>query len=92
MLDEKKIEYYDKPFRGFYYYERYTDQEIESLWKIIRHWCKIFAIPAKFDTSNFNLNVNAIKGVPGVFSHSNYRADKGDVHPQDELIEMLKAL
>ena len=91
-LPESKVCTYEKPFRGSNYYERYTDQEIETLWKWIRHYCKAFNIPATFDVSNFDLNVNAIKGVPGVYTHCNFRADKGDLAPQKELVEMLKQL
>jgi len=91
-LDEKKVVSYEKPFRGFHHFEKFTDQEIEQLWRFIRHYCKKFDIPARFDVSNFDLNVDAIKGVPGVYTHTNYRADKADLHPQPELIEMLKSL
>ena len=91
-LDEKKVVTYEKPFRGYYHYERFTDQEIEQLWRFIRHYCKVFDIPATFNVENFDLNVDAINGVPGVYAHINYRADKSDLHPQIELIKMLKAL
>mgnify|MGYP001567470932 CR=1 FL=1 len=92
VVPESKVVRYENKFRGFEFFERYTDQELETLWKSIRHNCKEFSIPAKFDVSNFDLNVNAIKGVPGVYTHCNFHAEKVDCPPQEELIEMLKAL
>ncbi len=91
-VDASKVVTYEKPFRGCRHFERITDHEIETLWKWIRHICKVFDIPAKFDLTNFDLNVNAIKGVPGVYTHCNFHAQKVDLPPQKELIEMLKAL
>lgn len=92
VVPESKVIQYENKFRGFEFFERYTDQELETLWKSIRLNCKRFDIPAKFDVSNFDLNVNAIKGVPGVYTHANYQAEKVDCPPQKSLIEMLKAL
>lgn len=87
-----KVIRYPDGFRGFEYYERYTDGEIESLWKWIRHYASKYNIPAKFNTNIFDLNPDAINGVPGVYTHCQYRADKGDMPPQPSLVEMLKAL
>lgn len=92
VLPESKIITYEKPFRGLIHYEKITDEELETLWKAFRYNCAMFNIPAKFDVSNFDLNVNAIMGVPGIYVHSNFRADKGDWPPDPRLIEMLKAL
>ena len=39
-----------------------------------------------------NISKNAMNGVPGVWTHTSYRNDKSDCHPQKELIEMLKRL
>ena len=91
-VDPKKVVTYEKPFRGARHFERITDAELESLWRWIRAICKRFVIPTKFDVSNFDLHVDAINGVPGVYTHCNFHAGKSDLPPQPELIEMLKAL
>ena len=38
----------------------------------------------------FETNEKALKGYHGVWTHTSYRTDKSDCHPQPELIEMLK--
>ena len=40
----------------------------------------------------WNLNEDALKGEPGIWSHTSYRPDKSDVSPQENLIKMLKNL
>ena len=42
--------------------------------------------------TGFELNTDALAGKPGIWSHTSVRKDKFDVHPQDELIAMLKSL
>lgn len=39
-----------------------------------------------------NISKNAMNGVKGVWTHTSYRADKSDCHPQKQLIEMLRGL
>jgi hypothetical protein len=40
----------------------------------------------------WDLNDDALNGKNGIFTHVSYRADKSDMHPQPELVEMLKGL
>jgi len=43
-------------------------------------------------SEGFDLNDNAKKCVPGIYSHSNIRADMTDVSPQPKLMTTLKEL
>lgn len=88
----KNVVVYDKPFRGFYGYERYTDAQIESLRKLLVYWGNIYKIPLKYNPDMWDVSMNALSGVAGVYTHVSYRTDKSDCHPQDNLIEMLKSL
>ena len=38
------------------------------------------------------ISANAMAGKEGVWTHTSYRADKSDCHPQNELIERLMGL
>lgn len=91
-VDEKKIIHYTGGFRGSEYFERYTDHEIEALWKLIRSWAKRFKISTSIKGNIFDINEDALKGTPGIFTHCSYRIDKQDLHPQPEIIQMLNAL
>jgi hypothetical protein len=92
ITDDKRVVHYDKPFRGSMYFERYTDREIESLWRLIRYWCQRYNIPTTYHPEMWDVDLNAVSGDPGVWTHVSFRSDKTDMHPQPELIQMLKAL
>ena len=90
-----------KSFRGFQYYQKYTDKQLQSLKALLldiasRH--KKIDLKAgihQFVSMNdnmFDYNAAAAKGTPGVWSHSNVRTDKFDMYPHPQLIELLKTL
>jgi len=91
-VPRNKAIYYEDGFRGFRWYERYTDDEIESLRKLILHHHEKDGIRLDYYDDMWNVSDNALSGVPGIWTHVSYRTDKSDCHPQPELIQMLKSL
>lgn len=91
-ISPENVVEHDRPFRGFRYYEKYTDAQIKSLKDLLKYWNKYWGIPLKYDPGMWQLNRDALTGTPGVYTHASYREDKSDCHPQPELIEMLKSL
>jgi hypothetical protein len=91
-VDESKVIHYPGGWRGYEYFERYTDKELEALWRLLRFWCKTYGIPTRLTGDIFDLNLDAFMGSPGVYTHASYRQDKSDMHPQPELKQMLAAL
>lgn len=83
---------YPNLYRGHRYYERYTSQQIESIRLLLEYWCEIYQIPANYIVSMWDVSKQALSGTPGIWSHTSFRKDKNDVHPQPDLIEMLKSL
>jgi hypothetical protein len=84
-------------FRGFQYYHKYTDKQIESLKNLMLFLSQKYNIDLRcglFERLDrpdaFEVNQNALNGDYGVWSHSSVRKDKSDVSPQPELITMLK--
>lgn len=83
-----------KPFKGYKFWHKYTDLQLESAYKLIKEqqekwgmvWPKKKWTPELFERSN-----EALSGQTGVFVHSNYAA-KFDCSPQPRLIEMLNSL
>lgn len=80
-------------YKGVKYYEIYTDAEIKTL----KYWTLLnalrFQIPVDYSYDDyFAVSRKALLGMPGVFTHNSYRADKSDVSPQPKLIEMAKSL
>ncbi len=91
----------ETPFRQYKYWQKYTDKQLISLKALI---LDIAARHPKIDikgglklfvnqgTPAFEVNGGASKGVSGIWSHSNVRADKFDVFPYGQLIELIKSL
>jgi hypothetical protein len=86
------VETLDQPFRGSLYYQEYFDAQIDALYLLFKKLSVEHDIPLEGlnKTLNFELLNNFDK--PGIYSHSNFRADKSDVYPAKKLIAMLKTL
>lgn len=89
-----QTQYYADSFRGFNYYEKYTDAQIQTVGELLLYWHNIYDIPLTYNEDMWSLSQNAKSGKPGVWTHVSYRPapDKTDCHPQPSLIEMLKTL
>ena len=86
------VQLYDKPFRGFSAFEKYTDAQIEAVRQLLVFWGAKFNIPLTYNSTMFDISNEALSGKSGIWSHISFRSDKSDIHPQLELIEMLKSL
>jgi hypothetical protein len=92
-------------FRGFRFFHKYSDKQIENLRLLILHLKTIYP---KMDLTNglpkllkggvdpkiaFEFNLDAYNAKQfGLWTHTNVRKDKLDCHPQIELINMIKNL
>jgi len=88
----QKVQIYQQGFKGFYGFEKYTDEQIESLRKLLVYWNERYNIPLDYNEKMWGFNQRAYTGTPGIWAHTSYREDKSDCHPQPELIDMLKSL
>jgi len=91
LNDSDVIEYPDG-YRGYKGFQRYTDAQIESVRELLVFWHERYEIPLDYNEDMWDVSIDALKGKSGVWSHSSYRKDKSDIHPQPELIKMLKSL
>lgn len=90
-IEADSVTEYSEPFRGYSYFESYTDEQIESARQLLVFWNERYDIPLKYNDM-FGLNRDALRGVSGVYTHASFRSDKSDCHPQPELITMLRNL
>jgi hypothetical protein len=93
----------DEPFKGFKYYHRYTEKQLDALYKLLkdlslrhnidvrRGLAEYLKPPYRFNFA-FELKDEAMKGNPGLWTHSNVRKDKTDCFPQPELISLIQSL
>jgi len=89
--DNDTILYLDK-YRGYHYYQRYSQAQIEALKGLLIYWGERHNIDLSYNEDMWDVSPRALAGENGIWSHSSYRKDKSDCHPQPELIEMLKGL
>lgn len=88
----KNVQKYDEKYRGFWGFEKYTDEQIEAVRKLLVFWNESYGIPLEYNEDMWDVSDNALNGKGGVWTHTSYREDKSDCHPQPELIDMLKSL
>lgn len=92
VKDEDVVEYSDK-FRGYQFYERYTDAQLENTRQLLRYLCDVYEIDPKFKGMEiFDIDKRALRGENGIWTHVSVRPDKFDCHPQPELVQMLQSL
>lgn len=82
----------EKPYRGSYYYQKYSEAQLESLAGLLLFLGSKYGIPLDYHPEMWEVSKAALQGEPGVWSHVSYRSDKSDCCPQPELIAMLQSL
>lgn len=102
VASESEIVTLSKPFRGYSQWHRYSNNQIESLRKLILFISErdnidvraglVSEIKAK-GADGFEFNEDAYYGkIKGMWTHTNIRRDKFDMFPQQELLDMLVSL
>jgi hypothetical protein len=100
--DPSQIVKLAKPFRGFQYWHRYSDQQINTL----KNWILFMSNKYNIDprvgliewvkakgADGFDvLDLAKANSTPGMYSHTNVMKGKVDMFPQQELIDMLLSL
>jgi N-acetyl-anhydromuramyl-L-alanine amidase AmpD len=79
-------------YRGFKFWQKYTDEQIESVRELLVHWGSKYGIPLDYNMDIWNHNKRAMAGESGVFVHGSFRPDKADLYPCPRMIEMLRGL
>lgn len=82
----------DKPYRGHEYWEKYTDEQLESVIELLLLWKDRYGIDLTYNDDIWDTNARALGGQNGVYTHNSVRPDKADVYPDPRLIAMLKEL
>jgi N-acetyl-anhydromuramyl-L-alanine amidase AmpD len=84
--------HYPEKFRGYEYFAKYTQDQIDALGTLLVYLSRTFDIPTDYNDDIWNVTKRALSGEKGIFSHTSFRSDKSDLHPQTEMITMLKSL
>ena len=94
IMPENRIQHYPNGYRGYFAYEKYTDAQIETFRKLLIYWKEnsYKNIDYSYNDDIWDVTKRALRGQNGIFTHTSYRSDKSDSHPQSELINMLKTI
>lgn len=103
VLAEDQVIKLKEPFRGFSYFHSYTDEQLDSLKKLLLFLSEKYDISLKKGLQSwmsslkkpamaFEYFTDAYAGkAQGLLSHTNVRKDKTDVYPHPKLIELIKS-
>lgn len=82
----------DQPYKGYKYWYKYSDAQIESLRQLVVYLCETYDIPKDYRSEIWSIDKEAFKGSKGIYTHNSVRKDKSDMYPCPRVIEMLKNL
>jgi N-acetyl-anhydromuramyl-L-alanine amidase AmpD len=80
------------PYKKHKHWFTYTDAQIESLRQLVVYLCETYDIPKDYNESIWDIDLDALKGNKGIFTHNSVRKDKSDMYPCPRVIQMLKNL
>lgn len=103
IVNPKYVEDLGYNFRGYRYWHKYTDKQLESLSQLIRNLSIKYDIDIRIGLNErltkmtpqnaFDFYTEARDGkILGLLSHTSVRKDKSDVSPQKKLVDMIKSL
>jgi len=92
VIPTENVQVYEKSYRGYFGFEKYTTKQIETVKELLLLWKERYNITLTYNEDMWDVSKDALTGKPGVWTHTSYRSDKSDCHPQPELVEMLKSL
>lgn len=87
-IDSNKVDEIST-FRGYSFFEKYSPEQLASLKKLVEQLAKDHEIP--INSLTFDININALSGKSGIFTHVEYRTDKSDCYPSKDLIQMFNS-
>jgi len=85
----KDDDFFKNGYRGKNAFEKITDAEIKALETLIFYHKLKDNLRITYNHDMWDISERAIRGAEGIWSHTTYRTDKLDIHPQQELVSML---
>jgi len=82
----------ETPYKGYKYWYKYSDAQIESLRQLVEYLCETYDIPKDYRSEIWAIDKEAFKGTKGIFTHNSVRKDKSDIYPCPRVIKMLENL
>ncbi len=81
-----------KKFRGYQYFQKYTEKQLKSLQILVNYLCETYNIPKTYNDDMWEVSDNALNGKGGIYTHVSFRKDKSDCFPQTDLTRIIMDL
>jgi len=81
---------YERKWRGHFFWDPYTDSQMESLQQLVVDLCEQFEIPKT--CIGHNVKVDNVEFYEGIVTRSNYSQNVTDLSPAFDYEELLKVL
>ena len=81
---------YERKWRGHFFWDPYTDSQMESLQQLVVDLCEQFEIPKT--CIGHNVKVDNVEFYEGIITRSNYSQNVTDLSPAFDYEELLKVL
>jgi len=81
---------YEKKWRGYFFWQPYTDEQMKSLSNLIKKLCEDFNIP--MTSIGHNVKVDKIEKFNGIVTYSNYDKERTDLNPSFDFEELIKKI
>lgn len=91
-ISDENVINYPNGYRGYNYFEAYPEAQLKSLGKLLIYLCKRYNISTAYHSNMFDQNKEALNQTNGIWSHTSFRSDKSDVHPDPNLIKLLQTI
>ena len=91
-VDRSQVTELNGKYKGHIFWQRYTDEQIESTRQLLVYLCDTYGISKEYNNSIFDIDKRALRGENGIFTHNSVRHDKSDIYPCPRMIEMLQNL
>ena len=80
---------FGREYRGYRYFDKYEDAQVDALFELINHLCDRFSIKREVPDRFFDYYGEALAGFEGIIGHTMVRTDKSDPAPVQALWDRI---
>ena len=89
VVPELQVVELEQPYRGFKFWHKYTDKQLESLAWLVDDIANRQSIDlSQKGGFDFNKNCVTFNEIKGIYTHTYFRSDKTDCSPQPNLLKL----
>lgn len=81
-----------KPYHGCTHYEMMGDRQLQALRRLLKSLLSQFHLQFPYDNQLGEICPRALAGKSGIYFASSYDKRRSDIHPQIELLHLIKSL